>query len=648
MNKLKSNLSEIKHLFVSHMKKGECFCAIIISVLITFFLEIMGRRDILGGIGFLWESPLLFLYNTLIVLITLCGALFLKKRFFGFVLITTAWVALGITNFVLQTLRIMPLTSIDFANCSVDLLVTYIGFIGIILLVIGAVAMLFVFGFVYKKFPIQHKIGAIKTVSMIVVISVSMLALSTVGKSFEAEDEEPVNLNEVYEEYGFAYSFARTFMEKGIEEPENYNDVTISRALRNINSDAVCPENVPNIIMIQLESFFDVNRIKDISFSSEPTPVFNYLKETSVSGFLFVPYVGAGTVNSEFEILSGMNIDFFGFGEYPYKSVLQEKSCETVASVIRSLGHNTTALHNYEGTFYDRYIVYENLGFDRFIPVEFMCNTEENKTGWAKDKVLLPYIRKTLESSAEKDFIFGVTVQSHGNYPADLESSYDIKVIGELDDAVRSEYEYYVNEINEVDMFIGALVSFLESFSEPTVLVLYGDHLPCLTDLEDDDLSSGDLFTSEYVIWSNYGIGGEDRDLEAYQLSAYLLDILGVDMGTMFRYHNRCSDKNSYLTLLEHLEYDILYGENYADVHSEKKDIIFGLDDITVDDVTVIGDSVYITGNGFTENSVVFIDGDQKFTSYVSENVLMVMSLDYEPNMNIEIKQVAADGYIYN
>ncbi|MBE6895926.1 MAG: hypothetical protein E7477_02390, partial [Ruminococcaceae bacterium] len=119
MNKLKSNLSEIKHLFVSHMKKGECFCAIIISVLITFFLEIMGRRDILGGIGFLWESPLLFLYNTLIVLITLCGALFLKKRFFGFVLITTAWVALGITNFVLQTLRIMPLTSIDFANCSV-------------------------------------------------------------------------------------------------------------------------------------------------------------------------------------------------------------------------------------------------------------------------------------------------------------------------------------------------------------------------------------------------------------------------------------------------------------------------------------------------------------------------------------------------
>ena len=127
LNKLKNILSDVKQSFVFHMKKGEVFCAVIISVLITFFLEIMGRRDILGGIRFLGESPLLFFYNALIVLMTLCVAFFLKKRLFGFLLITTAWVVLGITNFVIQSLRIVPLTSIDFANCSVDLLVTYIG-----------------------------------------------------------------------------------------------------------------------------------------------------------------------------------------------------------------------------------------------------------------------------------------------------------------------------------------------------------------------------------------------------------------------------------------------------------------------------------------------------------------------------------------
>lgn len=641
-------MSDVKQSFVFHMKKGEVFCAVIISVLITFFLEIMGRRDILGGISFLGESPLLFFYNALIVLMTLCIAFFLKKRLFGFLLITTAWVVLGITNFVIQSLRILPLTSIDFANCSVDLLVTYIGFIGIFFLAVGVVCTFVILGLVYKKFPYQRKFGSIKALAMIVIVSVSMLTLSTVSKSFEPEEEEPVNLNKVYEEYGFAYSFARTFVEKGIEEPDNYNEITISKAIRNIKSESLSNAAAPNIIMVQLESFFDISRIRDISFTAEPTPVFNHLKETSVSGFLSVPYVGAGTVNTEFEILSGMNIDFFGFGEYPYKSVLQEQTCETVASVLRSLGHTTTAIHNYEGTFYDRYHVYENLGFDRFVPVEFMCNTEINQTGWAKDKIILPYIKKTLESSEGKDFIFGVTVQSHGNYPSDLEADFDIKVLGELDESIRAEYEYYVNEINEVDMFIGALVSYLETYEEPTVLVLYGDHLPALTELDDSDLSQGDMFTTEYVIWSNFSLSGEDRDLEAYRLSSYLFDLLGIDMGTVFRYHNLCSENSSYLTLLELLEYDILYGENFAGVYSEKTDIKFGFDDISVSDVTVIGNSLYITGSGFTENSVVYIDGDSKFTSYISENVLMVQSFGFRPDMKIEIKQVAADGYIYN
>ena len=235
-----------------------------------------------------------------------------------------------------------------------------------------------------------------------------------------------------------------------------------------------------------------------------------------------------------------------------------------------------------------------------------------------------------------------------GNYPSDLETDFDIKVLGELDESIRAEYEYYVNEINEVDMFIGALVSYLETYEEPTVLVLYGDHLPALTELDDSDLSQRDLFTTEYVIWSNFSLSGEDRDLEAYRLSSYLFDLLGIDMGTVFRYHNLCSENSSYLTLLELLEYDILYGENFAGVYSEKTDIKFGFDDISVSDVTVIGNSLYITGSGFTENSVVYIDGDSKFTSYISENVLMVQSFGYRPDMKIEIKQVAADGYIYN
>ena len=62
-----------------------------------------------------------------------------------------------------------------------------------------------------------------------------------------------------------------------------------------------------------------------VNFSENPLPNLTQLSKRCASGFLSVPVIGAGTVNSEFEMLTGMNIDDFGIGEYPYKTVLKEK-----------------------------------------------------------------------------------------------------------------------------------------------------------------------------------------------------------------------------------------------------------------------------------------------------------------------------------
>ncbi len=50
-----------------------------------------------------------------------------------------------------------------------------------------------------------------------------------------------------------------------------------------------------------------------------------------------MPSVGAGTANTEFESITGMNLDFFGPGEYPYKTVLKKTSCESVAFDLKKL-----------------------------------------------------------------------------------------------------------------------------------------------------------------------------------------------------------------------------------------------------------------------------------------------------------------------
>lgn len=97
-----------------------------------------------------------------------------------------------------------------------------------------------------------------------------------------------------------------------------------------------------------------------------------------------MPSIGAGTANTEFEVLSGMNLDHFGVGEYPYKTVVKNRTCESMAYALQSAGYSTHAIHNNNATFYSRDRVYANFGFETFTSLEYMHDVEQNPLGWAK------------------------------------------------------------------------------------------------------------------------------------------------------------------------------------------------------------------------------------------------------------------------
>ena len=79
-------------------------------------------------------------------------------------------------------------------------------------------------------------------------------------------------------------------------------------------------EQRPNIIFVQLESFFDPTEVEWLRFSEDPIPNLRKMFSEYSSGYFKVPSVGAGTANTEFEVLTGMSMRFFGPGEYPYKT----------------------------------------------------------------------------------------------------------------------------------------------------------------------------------------------------------------------------------------------------------------------------------------------------------------------------------------
>ena len=171
---------------------------------------------------------------------------------------------------------------------------------------------------------------------------------------------------------------------------------------------------------MQLESFFDPELVNFLNISEDPIPYYRQLMKDYSSGYLRVPVVGAGTANTEFETISGMSLRYFGAGEYPYKSVLSEETCESAPYVLKNLGYATHAIHNNEANFYSRRSVFSRLGFDTFTSEEYMPDISDvTATGWVKDHILTKEIIKTLDATDEPDYIYTISVQGHGDYPTE-------------------------------------------------------------------------------------------------------------------------------------------------------------------------------------------------------------------------------------
>ncbi len=622
-----------------------------LALVLELALEMLGRHSPLQGVVFLFAHPVHFLANAGIIMTTLAVSHLFKRRNFFLPFFAGLWLLLGLANAVVQCFRSTPLGAVDLAilPSAVSIIGIYIDAWMIALL---AALLLACVGWIVsalihsdKRAPDYKRAGAFVLASAC--LAAACYGATLLGDGREKRKEVYSNIMDAYDRYGFVYCFCTGALDRGVDEPEFYSQADVDRLVDSLEPGAV-PEERPDVIMIQLESFFDVAHLDDVSYDEDPIPVFRELKENYSSGFLTVPSVGAGTANTEFEVLSGMSLDFFGMGEYPYMTVLQEEACETVATDLKDLGYKAHAVHNNTGTFYMRNVVFSQLGFDTFTPIEFMNGIEYNPIGWAKDEILTGEIMKALESSDEPHFVFAITVQGHGKYQRGIDSAEaeSLNITWADDEEDQDALAYYLSQLRETDAFIGALRDALEQRGRPAVLVLYGDHLPNF-DIGSDQLENGDIFQTEYVIWDNMGLPAEDKDLEAYQLSAHVLEKLGIGGGILTRYHQQMAGSPDYETGLQLLEYDTLYGDFYCYGGTNPytaSDLRMGLDPIVVRDASWSDGVLTVTGDGFTAWSRVAVGEDELDTVFVDEHTVTA-ELDEPPEAEtpLTVRQRAAN-----
>lgn len=639
--------------------------AVLISALsVAFVNEILSRRSFIGAVVFLFTKPHLFLCSAAVIFVFASPALFSRRWKFTLTVISSVFLLLGITDFVVRCFRQTPFSWIDVAlvRSVFPILAVYLSVFGVIALAVLLVALavlIFIRRSKAKKTPVNVRYSAVTTVSALAAAA-AVIGICYGTGSFPGRF--PNQLSDTYRDYGFTYCFLAGIVDRGISKPSGYDN-----DFRDVISDIISdeptktpgrdttdsapdqpPEQLPNIIFVQLESFFDPSYLKGFSFSENPTPVFSELKKNYSHGRLRVPTYGGGTANTEFEVLTGMRICDFGPSEYPYQTVLQKSTCESVCYNLSAHGYTAHAVHNYRANFYDRVKVYGNLGFNTFTPIEYMSGTEVNPLGWADDSVLTRYVISAMDSTDGPDLVYCVTVQSHGKYPTvPFRNTEDrIKVTDLPEDYPEVPLTYYLNQLRQTDEFIGELISAVEKTGEDTVIVFFGDHLPDLG-FEEEWLKDGmTIYDTEYVIWSSRGRIGDNENLFSYQLSAKTVSLFGISDGVLTKFHQTWRGKKNYEKYLEMIEYDLLYGECFAYGGSNPfavTEVKLGVRDIVITGAGNTGSGAVISGRGFTEASRIYVNGIVRKTVYDGENTLTAPGLKLKDGDALTVVQIS-DG----
>ena len=187
------------------------------------------------------------------------------------------------------------------------------------------------------------------------------------------------NYMKSYQTYGFSYSILNSIYpylgSNQLVYDENMDEImnAMSLAVEAQMSSTIHSESPYNLIVVQLESFMDPLLIQGAEYSEDPIATFRALTEYSPNGYITVPTFGAGTVMTEFEVLTSISMSALKPGEIPYDQLLCTTPVQSLATIFNAKGYQTTFLHNYEGNFYNRHLAIGNLGFDVYVPLEYMA-----------------------------------------------------------------------------------------------------------------------------------------------------------------------------------------------------------------------------------------------------------------------------------
>ncbi len=564
----------------------------LLIILYPLFLSILLEYNICQNLNttlkFLIKKPNILLFNIIIctILFTLVF-LVLKKSYISMILHGSILYILSCIEYFkyktsgshLVISDLLMTKNLSDVGKFASLKVTYPLVINFILLT------LYIF-LTYKNnltlnFSLKKRVSSCVFISLLIIVTLTTSISSNIFSIFEIETKAATNIlesNEQFNDIGFLPYLTKTTSENLMDivnPPENYSYDSIKKLL-SISGTTTTSESIsksfPNVVFIMSESFSDFRVFNSLNIDDSIYSNFDAVGAEGYIGNCIVPTFGGYTTRTEFELLTGLPTYAINTPSVPQNLLKKQEIIDTFPSYFKSLGYNTSYIHPFSKTFYDRDTLYTEYGFDNLYFDDNMTVETENFRRYVSDKSVFNQIKDVLQKNENPSYIFATTMQNHQPYYGETAEGED-------------QLSYYLEGVKRTSYELREFTNWLKEFNEDVLLVFVGDHFPFFTPddnvynrlgISDDNANL--IYNQKYILWNNYDSSILNRDINT--ISAFYIPYIVTDLinskNTDFiktmknimneypLYSPSIQSSDSRNEILDLITYDKVIGENYS------------------------------------------------------------------------------------
>ena len=360
-----------------------------------------------------------------------------------------------------------------------------------------------------------------------------------------------------------------------IKAPIDYSEQKVKELKAQFEKDAAKTDNVrPNVICILAESFMDLNAVEELELSDDIIPF------TRSHGFINMisPRYGGYTAAVEYEMLTGMTLAFYPPSVIPYTAYYtdEERVIPSVPQTFKDNGYKTYAIHPNTANFYGRNKAYAMMGFEDYWAIEKFNGAEKVKNSFVKDDEVAKKVIQTIDNSDRPVFTFAITMESHATSDKRFdELNFDAG--GEISDADYEDLMQEAEAFRDTDRMIEKLCNYIDSCDEPTIMYVFGDHLPPLSVFGNTSYVNdiNNKFSTIALCHCNYKDVSLTDKITPNYIAAQMIEDSGVPHSSYFDYIYRLKDKIPILHR-DFIEVDKDNNEDLKKYYMIQYDLMFG------------------------------------------------------------------------